>query len=148
MKRHRQLVIRPAQIADGEGIAPLLAQLGYPAGPEEARARLERVLAAPGAGVLVAEVGDGGVAGVAVFQVFDLLERPRPQCRLTALVVDVRYRRHGVAAALVDAVVERARERGCFRLEVTTHPRRAEAVAFYAELGFEERRHRFVKNLA
>jgi GNAT superfamily N-acetyltransferase len=40
-----------------------------------------------------------------------------------------------------------ARERGCFRLEVTTQSRRREAADFYRALGFRERPRRLVKPL-
>lgn len=142
---HR-VTIRVAGQRDVEAIAPLLGQLGYPASALELGERLERLTDHPDAEVLVAEL-EGGVVGVAAYQLIDLLERPDPQCRITALVVDDRYRRRGVAYALLHTIEESASDLGCFRLEVTTGAERADALAFYRAAGFEERPHRLIKPL-
>ena len=138
--------IRPARLADAAEVAVLLDELGYPTEVGEARAQIERFLGGDGTGVLVYE-REGLAVGVAAYTAVPLLERPAPQCRLTTLVVASAHRRQGIARALVDAVEERARERGCFRLEVTTQPGRPEATPFYLGLGFEERPRRLVKML-
>lgn len=142
---HR-VTIRLASQRDTQAIAPLLGQLGYPASALELGERLERLTDHPDAEVLVAEL-DGEVVGVAAYQLIDLLERSDPQCRITALVVDDRYRRRGVAYALLHTIEESARDLGCFRLEVTTRHERADALAFYRAAGFDERPHRLTKPL-
>lgn len=142
---HR-VTIRVAGHRDVDAIAPLLGQLGYPAAPTELGERLERLTDHPDAEVLVAELDDE-VVGVAAYQLIDLLERPDPQCRITALVVDDRYRRLGVAYALLHTIEESARNVGCFRLEVTTRPDRSDALAFYLAAGFDERPRRLTKPL-
>jgi len=142
---HR-VTIRLAALRDAEAIAPLLGQLGYPATAYELSERIERLADRPDGEVLVAEL-DGDVVGLAAYQLIDVIERPDPQCRITALVVDDRYRRRGVAYALLHTIEETARDFACFRLEVTTRPDRAEALAFYRAAGFDERPHRLVKPL-
>jgi GNAT superfamily N-acetyltransferase len=142
---HR-VTIRIAAQRDTRTIAPLLGQLGYPASPDELGERLERLTDRPDGEVLVAELDDE-VVGLAAYVLIDVLERPDPQCRITALVVDDRFRRRGVAYALLHTIEETAREFGCFRLEVTTREDRAEALAFYRAAGFEERPRRLVKPL-
>jgi len=142
---HR-VTIRVAGQRDTEAIAPLLGQLGYPASSLELGERLERLTDHPDAEVLVAELDDE-VVGVAAYQLIDLLERPDPQCRITALVVDDRHRRRGVAYALLHTIEESARDLGCFRLEVTSRPERAEALAFYRAAGFDEQPRRLTKPL-
>jgi GNAT superfamily N-acetyltransferase len=124
-------------------IAALLGELGYPTTPDEARMRLEAHQGHAGLGAIVADL-EGAVIGLAAYQLLELLYSPAPQCRLTTLVVTERHRHEGVARALVAQVETLARELGCFRLEVTTQPSRAEAVAFYEACGFELRPHRFV----
>ncbi|MGZ4187169.1 MAG: GNAT family N-acetyltransferase [Solirubrobacteraceae bacterium] len=98
------------------------------------------------AGVLVYDDG-GGPVGLITYHVFDLIYRPRPQCRITALAVSAQRRREGIARALLDAVQAIARGRACFRVELTTRPGRADALGFYEACGFAERRHRLVKQL-
>jgi len=142
---HR-VTIRTASLRDAAAIAPLLGQLGYPTHADELGGRLERMTEHPDVRVLVAEL-DGEVAGVAAYQLIDLLERPEPQCRITALVVDDRHRRRGVAYALLHTIEESAVEQGCFRLEVTTRADRDDALAFYRAAGFDERPRRLTKPL-
>jgi ribosomal protein S18 acetylase RimI-like enzyme len=139
--------IRAAIPGDAPACAALLGQLGYPVAEEIARARIERLSASEGADVLVAEAGSNVVALLA-YQLIDSLERERPQCRITTLVTDAAARRQGAARALLAAVEKVAGERGCRRLEVTTRPDREEALAFYAQAGFEERPRRLVKSLS
>lgn len=139
--------IRPASAEDAAAVAPLLAELGYPTDPETVRARLDRIAGAEASAVLVAEAA-GAPAGLVAYQLIAHLERPAPTCRITALVTDPGRRRRGVAAALVAAIEDLARERGCERLEVTTRPDREGALAFYLDAGFSERPRRLVRSLA
>lgn len=140
------VIIRRAELSDSEAIAPLVGHLGYPTDASEIRARLERLLADAQSTVIVAEEHDD-VVGLVTFDVLHLIYRPRAQCRITALVVRDDRRRRGIGRALVQAVEEVARERECFRLELTTQAGRNEALPFYASLGFAERPHRLVKAL-
>jgi ribosomal protein S18 acetylase RimI-like enzyme len=138
--------IRPGTAEDAAAIAPLLAELGYPSELEKLRGRLARIVATDASGVLVAEA-EGAAAALIAYQLIEHLERPGPTCRITALVTGPARRRHGAASALLAAVAEIARERGCDRLEVTTRPHREDALAFYREAGFEERPRRLVRSL-
>jgi GNAT superfamily N-acetyltransferase len=147
MNRVSSIRIRPASIGDAGAIAELVGELGYDASLPELNERLERLLGRPDAGVLVAEVG-GRPAAVASYQIIELLERSRPQCRITALVTGSGHRRQGVATALIEAIEAVARERGCFRLEVTSRPERVDALGFYTARGFHERPRRLVKPLS
>jgi GNAT superfamily N-acetyltransferase len=134
-------------LLDATAIAPLLGELGYPAAVADVSERLARLLARGDGGVLVAEIGGKAVALVS-YQIIDLLEHARPQCRITAMVVREDERRRGIASALIGAIESSARERGCFRLEVTTRPQRSDALGLYAALGFHERPYRLIKTLA
>jgi GNAT superfamily N-acetyltransferase len=88
---------------------------------------------------------DGEVVGLASLHVAPSLEYDAPAAKLAALVVDDRHRRSAVGRALVATVEERARERGCVFLFLTTAERRADAHAFYERLGFEQTGRRYVK---
>ena len=59
-----------------------------------------------------------------------------PDCWLEDLYVRPEARRRGVAAALLSASVERARERGCRRIELDTNESNDAALALYERFGF------------
>jgi GNAT superfamily N-acetyltransferase len=138
--------IRNAVAGDAADVTELLGELGYPDEVPDVRERLATLTARDDAGVLVAVI-DGTVVGAAAYALMDLLERPDPQCRITALVVTEDQRRRGLARALVAAIEAVAIEHGCFALEVTTRPQRTAATRLYLALGFKERPRRLVKPL-
>lgn len=138
--------VRAATPADAQSIAPLLAELGYPTGSEAVAARIQRLTRSEQTGVLVADEAGTAIALLA-FQFIELLERPQPTCRITALVTGAAHRRRGAASELLAALRSLAEERDCERLEVTTKPDRDEALAFYRAHGFHERPRRLVRYL-
>jgi GNAT superfamily N-acetyltransferase len=60
-------------------------------------------------------------------------------CWLEDLFVSESARGRGVGGALIDAALERARERGCRRVELDTNETNTGARALYARHGFSER---------
>ena len=48
-----------------------------------------------------------------------------------------KHRSRGVGRLLMGAAIDRARERGCHLVQLTTDRRRPEALRFYESLGFE-----------
>jgi GNAT superfamily N-acetyltransferase len=140
------LMVRDAQAADAERIAGLLTQLGYPVGPSAVQSRLER-LAIVGDRVVVAELA-GDAVGVAHLQVTPALERERPAGKIGVLVVDREHRGQGVGRALVQAVEDEARLRGCELLFVTTAEHRDDAHAFYERVGLERTGRRYGRTLS
>ena len=138
--------IRDAAPADTGAIALLLTQLGYPSEPDAVEARLDR-LRVVGDRVVVAEL-DGEVVGLAHLQVSPAIERDRPAGKLGALVVDEAHRGHGVGRALVQAMEDEARLRGCEVLYLTTAERRDDAHAFYEEIGLEHTGRRYSRTLS
>jgi len=138
--------IRDAVPGDAAPLAALLTQLGYPSDPDAVEARLDR-LRVVGDRVVVAEL-EGNVVGVAPLQVSPALERDRPAGKLGALVVDEAHRGHGIGRALVDAVEEEARLRGCELLFLTTSEWRDDAHAFYEDVGLEHTGRRYTRTLS
>jgi GNAT superfamily N-acetyltransferase len=139
------LTFRDATTADADAVARLLGQLGYPAGPDEVSPRLER-LGIVGDRVLVAELGDEVIA-LAHLQVTPTIEYDRPAAKIGALVVDESHRGEGVGRALVEALEQEARARGCVVMFLTTSARRTDAHEFYRRVGLEETGKRFTKSL-
>ena len=71
----------------------------------------------------------------------DLPARARPRRRWRAQIESVRVaqseRGRGTGAAMMRWAIERARERGCALVQLTTDKRRGDAHRFYRRLGFE-----------
>jgi GNAT superfamily N-acetyltransferase len=138
--------VREARVDDAPAVARLLGELGYPADEAAAAVRIQRHLDSPSDHLLLAEV-DGEVAGLASLHVSLALEYDEPAGKLSAIVVDDRFRRRRVGAVLVEAIEAEARARGCCLLFLTTAERREDAHAFYRAIGFEETGRRFAKPL-
>jgi GNAT superfamily N-acetyltransferase len=138
--------IRDAEPRDAEAIAGLLAQLGYPADDTTIVSRLER-LGIVGDSVAVAEL-DGKVVGLAHLQVSPAIEDDRPAAKLGALVVDEAARRQGVGRALITAMKEEARTRGCGVFFLTTSELRDDAHDFYQRMGLQQTGRRYGTTLS
>lgn len=140
------LTVRAAEPRDAEAIAALLGQLGYPVDTAAIVPRLER-LGILGDTVAVAEL-DGTVVGLAHLQVSPALEHDRPAAKVGALVVDDSSRRRGVGKALVAAMEEEARSRGCGLFYLTTSEGRGDAHAFYEQMGLQQTGRRYGTTLS
>ena len=140
------LAIRDASPHDSEAVAHLVGQLGYPTSPEAVAARITQLEASRADRLVVAEL-DGDIVGLASLHVSLSVEYDDPAAKLSAIVVDERYRRRGIGEALVMALEGEARARGCGLIFLTTAERRKDAHTFYRRLGFEETGRRFAKLL-
>jgi N-acetylglutamate synthase-like GNAT family acetyltransferase len=138
--------VRGAEGDDAAAVARLLGELGYPSAPERVAVRLARLVDDPRSRVLVAE-RSGEVAGVAAWHAMPSLAHDEPACRLFALVVGERWRRSGIATALVRQVEQQAARAGCRHVELTTRDERYDAHAFYERLGYERTSQKFTKPL-
>ena len=106
---------------------------GDPASYLSALAEIDR---GPGR-VLVAEVG-GQVVGVCQLIVFRHLQNRGGLCaEVESVHVHPDHRGHGIGGVLMRAAVQRARELGCYRIQLTSNKARPEAHRFYERLGFE-----------
>jgi len=137
---------RRAQLSDAREMARLFVELGHPATEDEIRGRWTAWFAAGNVG-LVVDGPDGELLGAATLHQTIVLHRPKPIGRISALVVDARYRNKGIGRAIVDAAEQMFRDEGCGTVEVTSNMRRTEAHAFYVRLGYELSSARFVKPL-
>jgi putative acetyltransferase len=116
--------IRGEKTGDHEALRSLLLE-AFP-GPDEADL-VERLRAAGDAEIaLVAEAG-GQIAGQVMFS---RMKAPFSALGLAPVAVDQRFRRHGIAAGLISAGLERAREEGWQGVFVLGEP------GYYARFGF------------
>ena len=58
------------------------------------------------------------------------------RAQVEAVRVDGRYRNQGIGQRLMEWVIERARQKGCNRVQLTTNKSRHDAHRFYQRLGF------------
>jgi ribosomal protein S18 acetylase RimI-like enzyme len=135
--------VRPDEV---QALATLIAQLGYPTSEEAVARRVERFQASNADRLAVAEM-DGQAVGLAGLHISLAVEYDDPVAKLSAIVVDERYKGRGIGRALVAEMEAEARRRGCCLIFLTTAERRKDAQSFYRQLGFEETGRRFAKRL-
>ena len=130
-------VIRRADVHDGDAVAALNGELGYPSTAAQMADRLARVRA-QGDEVFVAEaegapVGWIHVAALCAMESGDFAE-------IRGLVVTAGRRGGGIGARLLRVAEEWAAGRGVNRLRVRTNVLRERAHAFYERQGFTHRK--------
>ncbi|OGO43179.1 MAG: hypothetical protein A2137_00125 [Chloroflexi bacterium RBG_16_58_8] len=97
----------------------------------------------PGYELLVAEE-DGEVVGTTVLAVLPgFAHGTAPFCVVEYVVVDERRRSRGIGKLMMDCVIGRAKEAGCYKIMLTSDLRRERAHNFYRSIGFEASAHRF-----
>jgi GNAT superfamily N-acetyltransferase len=135
------VVIRTARVDDAPVLAGLLAGGSIranedPADPAPYRAALEEMDRTPGNEVVVAEVG-GRVVGTCQLIVFRHLQERGGRCaEIESMHVNADMRGSGVGSVLLQAVIERARAAGCYRIQLTSNKLRPDAHRFYVRHGF------------
>jgi GNAT superfamily N-acetyltransferase len=88
-------------------------------------------------GVLVAQLGDE-VVGVCQLIIFRHLQTKGGLCaEIESVHVHPDRRGSGIGRVLMQAAIARARELGCYRVQLTSNKARPEAHRFYAALGFD-----------
>jgi GNAT superfamily N-acetyltransferase len=138
------VVVRDAREADLPAIVALYAdddlgstreQPGEPLAAEYRRAFAD-VEADPRTRLVVAEV-DGAVVGTLQLSFLPhVVRRGGERAQIEAVRVSSSHRGSGLGRQLLTWAVERARERGCVLLQLTTDAARPDAHRFYESLGF------------
>ncbi|HEX2103417.1 MAG TPA: GNAT family N-acetyltransferase [Solirubrobacteraceae bacterium] len=106
-------------------------------GDDDARASVARLLADPETEFVLAAAEPGArAAGVAQLRYRYGFWRSGGDCLLEDVYVDATARGTGLGRALVQATLERARERGCRRAELDVNESNAAALALYESFGF------------
>ena len=131
----RTFVLRPAEARDADRIAALFTDEGYPVGPTDIVARLDRFGSAYSR-VVVADL-DGEVLGFIAFHAMPRFEHDDRIVRVLALVVDAGARERGVGHGLMADAERAASELGAAFIEVTAGHHRPEARHLFESLGYE-----------
>ena len=145
--------IRPSDPADLPALLPMIEALARHHGDTSAATldslRRDQTGPEPWLSVLVAE-GDAGLLGYAATLPHAQLHFGTRGLDLHHLYIQSESRGQGLGAALVAAVIEQAKARGCHYLAVGTDPANSAAQRFYRKLGFTPRPdapHRFLRRL-
>jgi ribosomal protein S18 acetylase RimI-like enzyme len=104
--------------------------------PPPGRAVLERIIA-DGATTLFVARSDGDIVGMLTLATFEIPTGVRAW--IEDVVVDDAARGSGVAAALVQAALDRSAEIGARTVDLTSRPDREAANRLYLRMGFEVR---------
>jgi GNAT superfamily N-acetyltransferase len=129
--------IRDGQVEDSEAITRLLAELDYPAAQDWVASRIREQLPHPDMELMVAVEGQQ-VLGFISVNFIPQLALPGDFCRISYFCVSALARGKGVGKGLEAAVCSLAVARGCDRIEVHCHARRAQAHQFYQRQGYAE----------
>lgn len=87
--------------------------------------------------ILVAEI-DGQLAGMLQFTLIPSLSfQGRPRALVESVRVRADVRGQGIGGQLMRFAIDRARQKGCHVMQLTTHNSRHDAHRFYARLGFQ-----------
>ncbi len=82
---------------------------------------------------------EGDVVGTVSFQIVpNLSHDDRPWAILENMVVNDKCRRQGFGRLLIEYVVGRCREAGCYKLQLLSNKKGGEAHEFYRSVGFED----------
>jgi ribosomal protein S18 acetylase RimI-like enzyme len=131
-----------ARPGDVEAVAALIAAFRRWWGKDEPtldqiRQTVGVLIEDPNTEFLLAAPGDAApAAGVCQLRYRLSVWTGADDCWLEDLYVDDGARGTGLGRALVEAALERARERGCRRIELDVNEQNTAALAFYEALGF------------
>jgi GNAT superfamily N-acetyltransferase len=126
--------IRPARLSDASGIAQLTGQLGYELTASNAEVRLSRILSRSDQQFLVAESDARAIGWVHAVK-SEYIEAG-VFVTIGGLVVDSRYRGHGIGRMLMEQAEDWARQQGCSVVRLWSSAARTHAHRFYEQLGY------------
>jgi GNAT superfamily N-acetyltransferase len=87
---------------------------------------------------------DGVVVGTMVLLVVpNLSHGALPWAMVENMVVDQKYRRRGIGRLLIEYAIARARQAGCYKVQLLSQKKRRQAHKFYRSLGFKASAHGF-----
>lgn len=134
------VLIREASVADIPAMLQLYAQPGYDDGETlpfaDAQKLFEKTAAYPFYKFFVALEG-GAVAGTYAILVMDNIGHcGAPSALVESVVVDPSIQGRGIGQAMMDHAMTIAKEKGCYKLSLSSSVKRDRAHAFYEKLGY------------
>lgn len=145
------VLVRPASAADVAGVLALYAQPDLDDGNvlpiDQAVALFERFGRYPDYTLFVAEQDHAMVGSFALLVMDNLGHLGAPSGIVEDVVVAPARQSNGIGAAMMRFAMERCREKGCYKLVLSSNAKRVRAHAFYESLGFERHGYSFRINL-
>ncbi|WP_431914316.1 N-acetyltransferase family protein [Nonomuraea jabiensis] len=142
MQQSEEVVFREARKEDVPVIVAMLAddhlgatREGDP-GDERYLAAFERIDANPYDELIVAEQGGEVVGTMQLTYLAGLSRLGAERCQIEAVRVAAAARGRGLGGRMIRWAVDRARERGCAMVQLTSDKSRTDAHRFYDNLGF------------
>lgn len=140
-------MIRQASCADLPAVYQLICTLEETVFPKELFTwGYDAMMANPNHVILVAEA-EGRIIGALHLRMEFQLHHCENIAEIMELVVDVKYRSHGIGKQLLAAAETAARKRHCQILEVTSNRKRKKAHKFYQREGMKNTHYKFVKQI-
>ena len=140
-----KLQVRPAMESDLEKILDLYAQAEFDAGRvlplAAAKHVFERFADYPDYTLYVAEQGGEIVGTFALLVMHNLGHLGAPSAIVEDVAVAPALQGHGIGKAMMQFALGLCRDKGCYKLMMSSNAKRERAHAFYESLGFE--RHGF-----
>lgn len=139
--------IRPATTADLPGILALYAQPGLDQAVlphAEAQRIFDRFARYPDYTLHVAELNGGVVGSFALLIMDNLAHLGAPSAVVEDVAVDPAHQGRGIGRAMMAHAISVARDKGCYKLALSSNLERAKAHAFYDSLGFERHGYSFL----
>jgi len=135
------LKIRQAEEADLDEVLRLYAQPDFDNGQilpiEEARALYRRFFDYPDYKIYLAEIDGRVIGSFALLVMFNLGHCGAPSAIIEDIVVDPDMQGRGFGRDMMQAAMNMAREKKCYKLVLSSNARRTRAHSFYENLGFQ-----------
>lgn len=150
------VIVRAATEEDISRILELYDELVITTAPEELkrspvtddfRQVFAQISAATGQELLVAEEQGKIIGTMVLIIVPNLSHGGLPWAGVENVFVDSGYRRQGIGKLLMDYVAARAKEVGCYKIQLISDKSRGESHKFYQELGYTASGHGFRRYL-
>ena len=136
------IAVREASEADLPAVLAIYAQPELDAGDvlslDDARDRFARFARYPDYKLYVAVDGDAIVGTFALLVMDNLLHRGAPSGVVEDVGVAPELHGRGIGKAMMQYAMTLCRDRGCYKLVLSSNAKRSNAHAFYASLGFEQ----------
>ena len=116
-------------VAEDAALQALIAQYGY-------GAAFVAIESDPNNEVIVIESEGKLVGTIQLTFLANLTHRGAWRCQVEGVRIHSDYRGRGVGTRFLEWAIERAEERGCSMVQLTSDKQRLEAIGFYEKLGF------------